>query len=480
MSLIPDPAILLEAAPDAVVATDQTGAIIYLNAQAERLFGYERSELLGQPLEILIPEQFRSAHHRHFAAYREKPSARSMGVGRELFARRKDGSEFPAEISLSQIPGEGSGVALSAIRDVSERNRAQLERALLASVVNSSEDAIFATTPEGVITHWNSGAERIYGYSAAEIIGQPVSTLIPEGSNEMEEILGRLRQGERVDHYETQRVRKRGQVISVSLTVSPIHDAAGVLRGTSAIARDITDQKRVRDAMAIRNFELESLAHTLSRAEGRTRTALREKEARLKDVHQRVHTNLQVACSLLSMQLERALLPALPPALLSALNRVKAMALAHEQLAQSNTADAVEMSAYIQALTNRLVQVQGAGAARVSLDVRCDPVFLPVEEAALVGLILNELISNSLQHAFPDDAAGRVQVRLRRRDGSMELRVADDGRGLPPGFSIDGSSSMGLQVVAILARELEAEIRTSSREGASFTVAWRSAMQSAA
>ena len=138
-----------------------------------------------------------------------------------------------SKVRTTHSPGPGS-------RSVSSR--------LLASIVESSDDAIFSKTLDGIITTWNKAAEQIYGYQAGEIIGQPVSLLMPrDRANEMVEILERIRNGERVDHYETTRRTKDGATIVISLTVSPIHDSAGRIVGASAIARDITERERVQD-----------------------------------------------------------------------------------------------------------------------------------------------------------------------------------------------------------------------------------------
>ena len=138
--------------------------------------------------------------------------------------------------------------SLLATRPPRPRNRAGTGSKLLASIVDSSDDAIIGKTLDGVITTWNKSAERIYGYRAEEIIGRSVSLLIPPGlPNEMDEIMDRIRIGERVDHYETRRRRKDGATIAISLTVSPIYNASGKVVGASAIARDITDRLRVQD-----------------------------------------------------------------------------------------------------------------------------------------------------------------------------------------------------------------------------------------
>src|SRR5690348_5205725 len=131
--------------------------------------------------------------------------------------------------------------------------------ALLASIVDSSDDAIKAKTLDGIITSWNRGAERIYGYSAEEIIGKPISVLTPsERPDDMKGILARVAKGERVEHYETVRQRKDGRLIDISLTVSPIYDSEGVLIGVSSIARDITERKRADERLLAANRSIDA------------------------------------------------------------------------------------------------------------------------------------------------------------------------------------------------------------------------------
>jgi PAS domain S-box-containing protein len=204
----------LEAAPDAMLVVDQKGGIVLANALAEALFGYTPDALLGMQIESLIPARYRGAHLRHRAGYFAHPGVRPMGVGLDLFGQRKDGAEFPVEISLSPLALEGHTFAVAAIRDMTERNRTREALQRIAAIVESSDDAIIGKTLDGVITSWNVGAERIYGYRADEVIGEPIMLLVPLGQpDELPALLDRLRRGEPIKHYETVRRRKDGERI---------------------------------------------------------------------------------------------------------------------------------------------------------------------------------------------------------------------------------------------------------------------------
>ena len=242
---------MLDAAPDALVIADGEGTIRLVNAQAEALFGYQRKELLGAPIEVLLPEHLRAAHVGHRDRYAVAPKVRAMGSGLELFGRRKDGSEFPLEVSLSPLETEAGLFILSALRDVTERRRAELANGLLAAIIDSSEDAILSSDLHGVITSWNRGAERVFGYHASEAIGSPISIVAPAGPAHQEQAnqFARLLRGETLEPYEAIRTRKDGTDIHVSLRVSPIRDVRGKLLGVSSTARDISEH-RIREQQA--------------------------------------------------------------------------------------------------------------------------------------------------------------------------------------------------------------------------------------
>ena len=168
-----------------------------------------------------------------------------------MAALRADGSEFPVELTVVRISQDGEAGPPSFIgfvRDITEQKHAADLKQLVAAVVESSDDAIIRKTLEGVITSWNKGAERIFGYSAEEVVGKHVSLLMPpERVEDMTSILERVRRGERVDHYETKRRTKDGRILDISLSVSPVRDREGHIIGAAKVARDITERKRAEE-----------------------------------------------------------------------------------------------------------------------------------------------------------------------------------------------------------------------------------------
>jgi hypothetical protein len=236
---------LLEAAPDAMVCVDADGRIALVNAQTERLFGYGRDELVGQPVEILVPDAVRDIHPARRAGYVTDPRPRPMGAGMELAGRRRDGSTFPAEISLSAIDTEEGILVSAAVRDVTQRQLAAETAAQLASIIQSSHDAVIGKTLDQVITSWNPGAERLYGYTATEVTGRHIEMIIPAEDREREAaVVTAVARGERADQYQTRRLRKDGTMVEVSLTLSPIADRTGTIIGVATVARDVTERQR--------------------------------------------------------------------------------------------------------------------------------------------------------------------------------------------------------------------------------------------
>jgi PAS domain S-box-containing protein len=239
------------------------GPIDFWNAGAEWLYGFTPDEAVGQSSHALLQTKFPT----EFAEFHARLQNERRWSG-ELRHTCKDGREVIVDSRMQLL---GDGTVLEVNRDVTEHKRIEAELRdseqrlrYLASIVESSDDAIVSKNLDGIITSWNSGAERVFGYTAKEAIGQPITIVIPQNRQDEERtILSRIRRGERIDHFETVRQCKHGSLIFVSLTVSPVKDAAGKIVGASKIARDITEQKRSQEQITTLAREAEHRSKNL-------------------------------------------------------------------------------------------------------------------------------------------------------------------------------------------------------------------------
>ncbi len=253
---------LFEFSPDAVFVTNQAGIIGRANSQAESMFGYQRRDLVGLPVEVLVPERFRSTHPKHRNDYAVQPHIRPMGAGLELYGLRKDGSEFPVDIMLSPVEANGSSYVLTVVRDVSPRKKAEeaLRRseARLRSLFEFSPDAVLVVDADGKITEANAQVDRFFGYDRTELLGQSVELLIPEKFRRThparrEEYTNKARVRTMGAGLELYARRKDGTEFPVDIMLGPIADLEGA--AVLAVVRDLTQKKL--DEEALRRGELE-------------------------------------------------------------------------------------------------------------------------------------------------------------------------------------------------------------------------------
>jgi two-component system, chemotaxis family, CheB/CheR fusion protein len=236
----------LDSALDCIITMDAAGRVREFNPASERVFGFTRAEAVGKELaELIIPPRIRERHRQGLAHYLKTNEGPLLGKLIEIEALRRDGTEILVQLAITALEIDGSPIFTAYLRDITERRRAEEANRCLAAIIESSGDAIISKDLDEMITSWNEEAERLFGYSADEIIGKPITILVPPDRRDEElGIIERIRQGERILRYETVGCRKDGTLLDISLAVSPIKDESGHVIGASRIARDITERIR--------------------------------------------------------------------------------------------------------------------------------------------------------------------------------------------------------------------------------------------
>ena len=251
---------LLESTPDAIVMVNVTGRIVLVNSQAERVFGYPRAELLGQAVEVLLPHRYRGAHLGHRSGFFGQPRTRTMGAGLELHGLRKDGGEFPVEISLSPIDTEEGTMVMSAIRDITDRKRADQK---FKDLLEAAPDAMVIVNREGHIVLVNSQAVKLFGWSRDELLGQPIELLVPlrfsaRHPDHRRNFFAEPRTRAMGAGLELHGLRKDGSEFPVEISLSPLDTEEGLF--VSSAIRDVTERKRIEQVLRDKNLELENAA----------------------------------------------------------------------------------------------------------------------------------------------------------------------------------------------------------------------------
>ena len=410
----------------------------YLNPAAETLTGWTLTDAKGQALESVFPIINEITRRRA-----ENPISQVlqhgvvMGLANHTVLIAKDGTERAIDDSAAPIrrADESISGAVLVFRDVSQQRAAEEMRARLAAIVESSEDAIISKDLNGRITSWNAGAERLFGYGADEMVGRHISLLIPPMNlKEETEILDRIRQGKRIEHFETVRLDKSGQRIHVSLTVSPIRNSEGVVIGASKIARDITEQRQIREALRQAKEDLEK---TVAQRTVQLQEAVTDLEHFSYSMSHDLRAplrNISSFASILLAEHEQSLNP-------EARNCVRRICASAERMDRLMN-DALEYGRVArEAITltpvdlNRVVRDTIEHSPHLQPDkaeLKIASPLLPVlASEPLIARCIANLLGNAVKYRLPPETSPSVSAWTESRDGRVRVFVRDNGLGIP-------------------------------------------------
>jgi PAS domain S-box-containing protein len=434
--------IILGGVADGITAQDASGRLFYANEAAARMCGFSsvRAFVEAPVEEVLSKFEILDEAGDPFVVER-LPGRRALGGEEEAeellrFRVLETGEERWSIVRAAPVFDKEGRIrmAVNIMRDMTEQRRAQQEQARLAAVVESSEDAIISKTLEGVITSWNRGAQRIYGYSPEEVVGRHISILVPsDNPDEIPAILAKLRRGQKIEHYETVRVTKDGRRLDISLTISPIRDSAGNITGASTIARDITERKRTENALReIREAERRRLA---------------------RDLHDGALQDLAYTTAAMGLMMLNAQDTSLEKELQGIIDAVRRAARGLRDVVNDLR---LEQDRPLPELVESLVKMNRvmARGREISLEVDEDFLSTPLGETGTQMLrIIQEALTNARRHS----GASKVLVNLRSEGRDLIVEVSDDGQGFGPGTASGVGLSSMRERAAVLGGELEIE-----------------------
>lgn len=438
---------IVDSSEDAILSKTMEGIITSWNKGAERLYGYLADEVLGKHASILSPTD----HPDEISQIMGRLANGEMIGHYDTVRRHKNGTLIDVAMTVSPIFNEeGTIMGASAVaRNITHEKRLRAERQFLGLIVEGSDDAIYSKDLNGTVLSWNPGAEKIFGYTPDEMIGKPVALLTAPGNeNQVPEILSQLKAGKRIEHFETQRKRKDGTLIHVSLTISPIRDDSGKIIAASSIAKDITKQ---------------------TQAAKQIQAQLKEKQILLQEIHHRVKNNLQLVASLLELRSRGMENQAARAAFSDSIGRIRSMAMLHEKMYGTNVVGSVNFAEYVKSLFEPLAQTF-AKDLPIHFAVDADHFMLDLNRAIPLGLILNELLTNSVKHAFDTSDSPKISVKIRTNMDKVTMVVADNGTGLPPDVNLFKSESFGFKIVRLLTEQIDGQITVQNSNGTVYEI----------
>jgi|CXWL01.1.fsa_nt_gi PAS domain S-box-containing protein len=438
-------AAMVEGAHDAIIATTTEGTVTHWNPATTNLFGYTAEEAIGRSVTMLAPPG--ESELEVFARNRRALEGEHLDehLKEEAVLARKDGSRFDCRLSLSCIRN-AEGVPMSFIatlQDITDRKGA--EEALRASeeryrsILNASPDAVVITDLGGRILIVTPMTLRMFGGKQNEdVLGRPIFDFIaPEDRDRASSNMALRLQGSRSDPAGYRGMRLDGGRFDMEVNAAFIRHALGHQSELVITVRDVTTRKKVEEALA---------------------SSLREKEGLLKETHHRVKNNLALITSLMRLTAGHSSEPETRTVLKEMQDRIHSVLLLNETLYKTASYTQVKLADYLGQISTHVFRAQNANTGDVRLVLDLEPVDVVTAQAIPCGLIVNELLTNSLKHAFPAGRGGEVRVGLTGRAGEVQIRVSDNGAGLPANFDATRSESLGLQLISDLSKQLRGEL----------------------
>ena len=429
----------------ALVTVDGESLIRSFGAAAQAIFGYEPEEIIGQPLARLLRDD-----------------------SAELRGQRRDGSSFPVAIARDEIEAPGARLTTIALWDVSKRGVAEAERREAEVRYRSLIEQIPAVTFMGALSgdvielYVSPQIESLLGFSQEEWLSDPFlwfRQLHPDDRDlcNREFARGCLTGGP--FRAEFRALTRAADIVWIRGEARMVRDNDGRPLFIQGIAYDITESKRAEEAVRAHAEQMKA--------------SLAEKEVLLKEIHHRVKNNLQVISSLLKLQSGHVHDKAALDMFNESRGRIQTMALVHEKLYQSGNLSQIDFAAYVESLTTLLLRSYSSRGNWVTIEKEIREVSLGIDVAVPLGMIINELVSNSLKYAFPPDRAGRIRLELgRATNGFYFLTIADDGVGLPPDFDFTSTGTLGMQLVRMLTQQIGGTIEISKIGGTEFRISF--------
>ena len=472
---------IFENAVEGIFQTTPEGHYITVNPALARMYGYSSPKELILSVTDIERQLYVDPNHRaEFKRKLEEEEEEVRGFEAQIY--RKDGSVIWISRNARAVRDE-EGKAFyyeGTIEDITERKQAEeatRESELkYRSLVERMSEGLVQVDNDDVIQFVNDQFCDMVGYSRNELIGNVASELLPvEDDRNLVKEKNRLRAQGTSDQYELQLKKKSGEFIWVHISGAPVMDSKDVVIGSIGVQTDITERVRAEEALRRAHDELElrvkERTKELAETNEELKTSLKEKEVLIKEVHHRVKNNLQVISSLLNLQSRNIEDQATLGVLMESQNRVRSIALIHEKLYGSEDLAQIDFAEYIQNLISHLFSSYGVNSDAIAMKIDVDDVLLEVDTAIPCGLIINELASNSLKHAFPDGREGEIGIELcSDNNGKLDLIVGDNGIGFPSDIDFRNTRSLGLQLVVRLVKQLKGTIEHVEDGGNKFKI----------